>query len=52
MRSVAAAGIVVPEPRVLSRVTGAGCGFCGARMKGALAAGAFETGVAFELEFD
>ncbi|HEX8810519.1 MAG TPA: hypothetical protein VF742_00880, partial [Terracidiphilus sp.] len=38
------------QPRVLSRVAGTGCGFCGARMKGALA-GALETGVAFELEF-
>jgi hypothetical protein len=50
MRSVAAAGIVVPAPRVLSGVTGTGCGFCGARMKGALA-GALETGAPFELEF-
>jgi hypothetical protein len=50
MRSVAAAGIVVPAPRVLSRVTGAGCGFASVFVRGALKAGVFETGVVFEPE--
>jgi hypothetical protein len=48
MRSVAAAGIVVPAPRVLSRVKGAACEFWGARMKGALVEGVFDTFAAFE----
>ena len=50
MRSVAAAGMVVPAPRVLSRVTGAGCEFAGDFVSGALGAGVFETGEEFELE--
>ncbi len=50
MRSVAAAGIVVPAPRVLSRVRGTACEFWGARMKGALGAGVLETCVALEPE--
>ena len=48
MRSVAAAGIVVPEPRGLSRVTGAGCELAGDFVTGMLEAGVFETGVLFE----
>lgn len=50
MRSVAAAGIVVPEPRVVSRVIGAGCELTGDFAAGMLEAGVFETGVVLELE--
>jgi hypothetical protein len=45
MRSVTAAGMVVPAPRVLSRVTGAASEFTGGFVSGALKAGVLETGV-------
>src|SRR5271168_730194 len=50
MRSVAVAGIVLPPPRVLSRVTGTACGVVGVFVTGALEAGMLETGAVFERE--
>lgn len=47
-----AAGIVVAEPRVLSRVTGTGCGVTGDFVSGAPVAGELELGLAVEPDVD